>query len=173
MNIYELSKEVQEAFENYMACFDQETFELIETDEVHSQLLKKLEELQNKSDQIIEWILATRQNAIARQTALSSEISRLSEQSSKESKTIQKMEKLFEMLQPELEKPTIFGNWTASYRKSEAVNITDLEKIPKEFLVFKEPPAPAPDKAEIKRTIKEGWEVPGAEIETRFNLQIK
>jgi len=108
MNIYELSKEVQEAFENYMSCFDQETFELIETDEVHSQLLKKLEELQNKSDQIIEWILATRQNAIARQTALSSEISRLSEQSSKESKTIQKMEKLFEMLQPELEKPTIF-----------------------------------------------------------------
>lgn len=155
MNIYELSKEVQEAFENYMSCFDQDTFELIVSDEIHSEFLKKLEELQNKSNDITEWVLATRQNSIARQTAIGSEIARLSEQGQKENKTIEKMEKLFQMLQPTLEKPTIFGNWTASYRKSEAVNITDIEKIPAEFMVVKAPPPPAPDKAEIKRTLKE------------------
>lgn len=155
MNIYELSKEVQEAFENYMDCFDQDTFELIVAEDVQKELFCKLEQLQNKSNDITEWILATRQNSIARQDMLASEISRLSQQAGKESKTIEKMEKLFQMLQPTLEKPTIFGNWTASYRKSEAVNITDIEKIPEEFMVVKAPPPPAPDKAEIKRTLKE------------------
>lgn len=173
MNIYELSKDVVEAFENYMSCFDQDTFELIAPEEVQKELFGKLEQLQNKSNEVTEWVLATRQNSIARQDMLASEISRLSDQAKKESKTIEKMEKLFEMLHPELEKPTVFGNWTASYRKSEAVNITDIEKIPEEFMVVKAPPPPAPDKAEIKRTLKEGGEVPGAEIEVRFNLQIK
>lgn len=173
MNIYELSIEVQEAFDNYMQCFDHDTFELIVEDEKQKELFGKLEQLQNKSNDIIEWVLSTRQNSIARQDMLASEINRLTEQAKKESKTIEKMERLFTMLQPELEKPTVFGNWTASYRKSEAVNIVDIEKIPSEFMVVKAPPPPAPDKTEIKRTIKEGHEVPWAEIETRYNLQIK
>jgi transcription antitermination factor NusG len=56
-----------------------------------------------------------------------------------------------------------------SFRKSEAVEITDETLIPHEFQKIKV----EPDKTKIKAAIKEGRDVKGAEIVTNFNLQIK
>lgn len=57
-----------------------------------------------------------------------------------------------------------------SYRKSESVNITDLSKIPADYLRF----APAePDKTAIKAAIKAGESIDGAEIVQKTSMQIK
>lgn len=57
-----------------------------------------------------------------------------------------------------------------SYRKSESVNVTDLSKIPTDYLRF----APAkPDKTAIKAAIKAGESVDGAELVQKTSMQIK
>jgi phage shock protein A len=57
-----------------------------------------------------------------------------------------------------------------SYRKSESVNITDLSKIPADYLRFA--PAEA-DKTAIKAAIKAGESIDGAEIVQKTSMQIK
>lgn len=57
-----------------------------------------------------------------------------------------------------------------SYRKSESVNITDLSKIPTDYLRFA--PAEA-DKTAIKAAIKAGESIDGAEIVQKTSMQIK
>lgn len=59
---------------------------------------------------------------------------------------------------------------TISFRKSEAVEITDETAIPADYLI--QPPA-FPGKTKIKEAIKQGIAVPGAELVQRENLQIK
>lgn len=56
-----------------------------------------------------------------------------------------------------------------SSRKSESVEITDLEQIPNEFVILKK----QADKKEIKDAIKNGVDVPGAMLIEKENLQIK
>lgn len=63
------------------------------------------------------------------------------------------------------------GAFTASVRKSSAVEIFDEAQIPAEFM--REVVLIKPDKTAIKEAIKSGQEVDGAKIETRQNLQIK
>ena len=58
-----------------------------------------------------------------------------------------------------------------SYRKSEAVVLTDEAVIPAEYK--KEKLTISVDKAEIKKALKAGTSVPGAIIEVRKNLQIR
>lgn len=58
-----------------------------------------------------------------------------------------------------------------SYRKSETVNVYDLDKLPKEYI--KEKVEISADKTNIKKAIKEGKEINGAELKTNINLQIK
>lgn len=57
-----------------------------------------------------------------------------------------------------------------SFRKSEAVEITDPNALRPDL--WKQP-APQPDKTAIKKAIKAGEVVTGAQIVTRQNLQIK
>ena len=58
-----------------------------------------------------------------------------------------------------------------SYRKSESVEITNENALPKEFI--KEKITTAPDKVAIKDALKNWVEVPWASIITKQNLQIK
>jgi hypothetical protein len=41
------------------------------------------------------------------------------------------------------------------------------------MLRYKPTPLPEPDKTKIADAFKEGYQVPGAHVETRLNLQIK
>lgn len=63
------------------------------------------------------------------------------------------------------------GVFSLSIRKSEAVNITDLEKLPSEYVKAKT--TITPDKKAIENAIKAGAEVAGAEIVENRSLQIK
>lgn len=58
----------------------------------------------------------------------------------------------------------------ASYMKSASVNITDMSLIPSQFLKYADP---TPDKVAIKESIKDGVDVPGAEVVENNNLIIK
>lgn len=67
----------------------------------------------------------------------------------------------------ELKTPTLKIN----FRKSESIEITDFDSLPKEYVTVKT--TEIPNKAEIKQAIKEGKLVEGAELRTNNNLQIK
>lgn len=56
-----------------------------------------------------------------------------------------------------------------SFRKSEAVEVTDEGLIPTTYITYK----PSINRAELKKALKSGDEVPGACLMTRQNLQIK
>lgn len=58
-----------------------------------------------------------------------------------------------------------------SFRRSVAVHILDDSKIPDDFwkVIMKR----EPNKTEIGKCLKGGGNVPGAELETRMNLQVK
>lgn len=58
-----------------------------------------------------------------------------------------------------------------SFRKSEAVVVTDEALIPKDYMV--ETVTVKPDKVGLKKAIKSGEDIPGVVLETRSNLQIK
>lgn len=68
---------------------------------------------------------------------------------------------------PEVETATAKIN----FRKSESVEVLDEELIPKEYkrTVVKT----APDKTAIKKALKSGEQIPGCELLTNQNLQIK
>ena len=67
----------------------------------------------------------------------------------------------------ELKSPTM----KVSFRKSESVNIIDIDALPKEYITVKT--TEMPDKTAIKRAIKEGTEITGAELVINQNLQIR
>ena len=58
-----------------------------------------------------------------------------------------------------------------SYRKSDSVEVTDLETLPEEYIKTKI--EKNPDKVAIKNAIKDGKEIKGAKIITNYNIQIK
>lgn len=59
---------------------------------------------------------------------------------------------------------------SVSYRKSTAVNVLDLNKIPAEYLRMKEPEA---DKTAIKEALNNGVKIEGAELIENISMQIK
>lgn len=62
------------------------------------------------------------------------------------------------------------AEFTISYRKSEAVEIADLNAVPDEFLV---PQPPKVDKAGLKKAIKGGAVIDGVTIAEKQNIQIR
>lgn len=69
-------------------------------------------------------------------------------------------------------KKKIEGNLISiGWRKSEVVEITDVTKIPKEYIKTKI--EESPDKTKIKEAIKSGLKVDGAELVEKQNIQIK
>ena len=58
-----------------------------------------------------------------------------------------------------------------SYRKSESVNITDINSVPKEYIKTKT--EVSADKTNIKKAIKAGQHINGAELVTNINMQVK
>ena len=60
-----------------------------------------------------------------------------------------------------------------SFRTSQAVVIDEPDLVPEEFMRLPEPPEPSPNKLAISTALKAGFEVPGAHLKARKNLQIK
>ncbi|MNL55341.1 hypothetical protein D3C87_1787490 [compost metagenome] len=57
--------------------------------------------------------------------------------------------------------------------RDESVDVYDEKQIPASFMSKPKPPEPKPSKAEIKKAIKAGTEVPGARIVKKDRLELK
>lgn len=104
--------------------------------------------------------------------AIDGEIARLSAKKAQARKGIERMKTaLLGYMEATNTPKAKAGTFNLSVRKSEAVIINDLEKIPE--LYIKTKTETAPDKAAIKKAIKAGLEIGGAVLQVNSNLQIK
>jgi len=105
-------------------------------------------------------------------TMFDNEIARLAAKKDAANKGIERMKSaLSDYLQATNTEKTKAGTFTLSFRKSEAVVITDEAALPTKYLRAKT--TITPDKTAIKNAIKGGAEISGAELQINQNLQIK
>lgn len=162
MNLYEIDANMQAAFE---AAVDPETGEIID-----EKMAKDFEQLQLDRDQKIENICLYIKNLKSDAAALKAEKDAFAaRQKAAENKAASLTKYLQGYLQGEKYKAKD-GRAVVSYRKSESVNVVDLKQIPEKYLTHPEPVA---NKMDIKKAIKAGEEIPGAELIENQNMVIK
>lgn len=139
------------------------------TEEIEKALAVNKEDLQTKAVNY-GFIIRQLQGEVS---MIDAEIERLSALKASRSKAVEKLKgnlsgamKLFEC--HKIESPVM----NLSLRITEAVEIEDEKKIPV-LKYMKEKITYTPDKALIKEAIKAGEIVPGARLQTNYNLQIK
>ena len=153
MNLYEIDSRI-------LGCVDAETGEVFDEE--------LFDTLQMERDAKVENICLWIKNLKAEAEALKAEKNAFAE---RQKAAENKMESLKRYISGYLEgTPFKSAKVSVSFRKSESVEIEDINRLPEEYLRFKEPEA---DKAAIKKAIKEGISVSGASIVTSQNIQIK
>ena len=163
MNLYEINEAINEVINSLLFEVNEET------GEVSDELTAKLEELKLQKEEKIDNIGAYIKNLSAEAKMLKDEEKALKERrEAKERKAEHLKNYLASVLNGEkFESPRVACSW----RKSEAVAISNVELLPEEFTVTKT--EISADKTKIKEALKSGQEVTGAWLETRNNLQIK
>lgn len=154
MRLYEID-------EGIMACIDAETGEIIDPE--------KLEALQLEREKKLEGVALWIKNLKSDVSDLKAEKEAFAE---REKQAKAKLESLSIWLTNALNGAKFeTAKVKISFRNSEAVEITDESKIPKEFMRVKT--EIAPDKTAIKEALKSNHEIPGAELVKNKNIQIK
>ena len=166
MNLYEINAEIAQAIESMFDTVNEET------GEVDAGTFDRLESLQAEKSAKIENCGLFLKNLDSEIDAIDAEIKNLTaRKKTKENKR----ERLKEYITPFIAESESKHFETArvafSLRSSESVNITDESAIPAEYLKTKT--ETAPDKTAIKKAIKAGAVISGAELITKQNLQIK
>ena len=166
MTLYEINKAIEDAIEALFTSVDEET------GEVNQEAALELERLQETRDVKLDNIGAYMKNLNAEADAIAAEINALKERLDRKKKDYDRLKRYVENCM-QFDGQTVFESARVrfSFRKSTAVEIKDENLIPKKFLVkeikFK------PDKNSIKEALNNGQKVRGAEVVTRYNLQIK
>lgn len=151
--LYEINEEI-------LNCVDTETGEIIDPE--------KLSQLQMDFDDKVEGIALWIKDLLSDAAAIKAEKDKLNErQKVCENKAKNLKEYLSGFLAGQKFKtPRV----AISYRKSESVNVSDIWKIPDDYLKYKDPD---PDKTKIKSALKAGVSIPGVELIENRNIQIK
>ena len=158
MNLYQIDAELQIAFESMI---DPETGEITGDPAV-------LDNLQIARDAKIENTACYIKNLLAEAEAIKAEVKKLTALARACENHADSLKKyLAHSLQGEDFKT---AKTAITWRKSEAVNITCIADIPVEYCRIK---APEPDKTAIKKALKAGEVIEGAELVTNLNMQIK
>lgn len=153
MKLYEIDSEI-------LSCIDQETGEICD--------IERFNELQMERENKIENMALWHKNLLAEATAYKAEKDAFGQ---KEKSAKNKADSLKKYLDAILQGGTFkTTRVNISYRKSESVEITDIDKIDKDYLKYVEPAA---DKTLIKNAIKQGLDIEGAELIEKQNIQIK
>jgi hypothetical protein len=153
MKLYEITELIKKSEELELTQDDLELLEI---------------ELKEKSDNIIKYV----QNLEGNINIIDTEIKRLQQIKQQEKN---KLDNLKEYIKYCLNKMNVkkidstLGKITI--RKSESLEVIDLEKIPGEFVTIKQ--TFQPDKTAIKKAIKEGKEIEGAKVVIKENITIK
>lgn len=155
MTLYEISKEI----ENFEFKVDEETGEILN--------IMQLDEIMMARDEKIENIALWIKNLDAEASAIREEEKALAERRRSKEK---KAESLKEYLSSNLDgKMFETSKVKISFRKSQSLNVADVEKLPG---VFRKVKIEA-DKTAIKNALKSGFYIEGCEIVENSNIQIK
>ena len=154
MNLFQIDEEIMNC------CIDTETGEVVNAE--------YLEQLQMDRDIKIENIACWIKNLQADAEALKAQKQAFAD---RQKAAENKAESLKKYLSEYLGGQKFSTDKVAiSFRKTSAVNVIDMTKIPEEFLKYKDP---EPDKTAIKNAIKEGAVVAGAEVVEGQSISIK
>ena len=153
MTLYEIDSEI-------MDCIDTETGEIIDHDALDALNMARDQKIRN----IALWIKDLKSESEALK-AEKMEFAR--RQSVAESKMESLKKYLYSALGGQKIKET---EYTISYRKSQAVEITDIDALPIEYLVIQEP---AVNKQMISENLKKGTVVPGAQLVEHESIIIR
>lgn len=161
MNLYEIDREITEAFEN---AVDQETGEIVNEDAYCA-----LDQLQMMKERKMEGIALWIKNLNAEADALKKEKQAFeARQKSSENKAESLKRYLSNVLNGEKFKT---DKVSVTWRKSESADYSgDISTLPESCIRIKEPEL---NKTELKRLLKEGKEIDGAQLVAKQNIQIK
>jgi hypothetical protein len=144
-----------------MACVDTETGELIDPE--------RLEGLQMERSQKIENVVLWIKNLLSDAEAIRVEKDILAD---RESKCRKKAEDLKKWLTEALcGQKFDSARCAVSFRRSESVEVADMELLPKDLLRFKT--SAEPNRTAIKALLKNGQQVVGCRLVESQNVQIK
>lgn len=151
--------ELNEAIENFDLKVDDETGEIIN--------LSELEELELEREEKVENIALWIKNLVAESTAIQAEMKNLRARSQAAQNKADRLKNYLTLCLggKKFSTPRV----SVSYRKSKAVNITDLLALPEKYQKVDI----AAEKLEIKKALEAGEDVPGAELEERESTIIK
>lgn len=153
MNLYEIDNAI-------LDCVDVETGEIFDEE--------KFEELGLERDAKIENICLWIKNLKAEAEALKVEKDAFAK---RQKAAENKMESLKKYISNYLDGTSFeSAKVKVSFRKSESLEVSDIYKIPEDYLKYKEPDV---DKQAIKQAMKLGKEFEGIEVVTNYNIQIK
>ena len=153
MKLYEIDDAI-------LNCIDEETGEIIDAEQLDKLYMEKEEKLEN----IALWIkdLKAEAEALKNEKQAFAERQKVAEN---------KMESLKKYLAYALDgKAFKTTRASVSFRKSQAVEITDIYKLDENYLRYKEPEA---DKTAIKEALKAGKTVAGATLVENTSVIIK
>lgn len=169
MTLYELDRDIRQLLEEgfSMSCIDMETGEIDE-----EKAKRYLDELPIERERKLEAYGITIKNYLAEVEAIKEEQQRLAaRRKSKEAQIERLKNAVATSLQLNEEKKFETAKVVFSFRKSEAIEIPDLDKLGKAYKRKKV--EWVADKAQIKEAIKQGLKVKGATLVTSQNLQVK
>lgn len=154
MRLYEIDEAI-------MNCIDRETGEIIDPEQLSALQIEREKKLEN----VALWI----KNLKADMSDLKAEKEAFAEREKQAKAKLESLSKwLTEALNGERFETV---KVKVSFRNSEAVEITDESKIPKEYMRVKT--EITPDKTAIKEALKSNFAIPGAELVKNKNIQIK
>lgn len=155
MNLYEIDDAI-------MACIDEETGEIIDP--------AMLDELNMTRDDKIENIALGIKNLRAEADAIKAEKQALASRQAVAEKKAESLKNYLSgyLAGEKFKTPRVSISW----RKSEAVEVDDVYKLPEEYLRYKEPEV---NKAELKTALQLGFDFSeaGARLVQRQNMQIR
>ena len=154
MKLYQINEAI-------MNCLDMETGEVINCEALEALMMQRDEKLEN----IALWI----KNLTADAAAYKAEKESFAE---REKAALTKAESLKNYLTYALDgQKFTTAKCAVSFRKSEKIEITDEAVLPKDYVT--ETVTIKPDKTAIKKAIKSGQEVSGAQLIENLNISIK
>ena len=152
-NLYEINEQI-------LSCVDMETGEVVDID--------KLQELQLTFDEKVEGIACWIKNLLSEAKAIKEEKDNLAaRQKVCENKAESLKKYLFGALGGrKFKTPKV----SISYRRSEAVDVLDINKLDDDYLKFEEPTV---DKTKVKQALKAGVKLQGVQLVENQNIQIR
>lgn len=161
-NIYELNDQIK-------ACIQLDEEHVVDTEDGEIFDLQQFEALQMERGQKIEGMCCYIKNKIAEAQAIDAEIDTLSYRSGAIKKEVDRCKGYLAgaLYGEKFETPRCKISW----RKSDVCNVLSMEAIPDEYKRTKV--TVDADKTAIKKAIKAGVEVPGAEVIQKLNMTLK